>query len=85
MSIFRAWKHFLGDAKENAMQSEEDIRRRELQERLISEHRQANARARSEHRQANARAREELREIVPVVNARYVATMAQAMEIIKGH
>lgn len=74
MSIFSAWKHFLGYAKENAMQSEEDIRRRELQERLISE-----------HRRANAKAREELREIVPVVNARYVATMAQAMEIIKGH
>ncbi len=56
------------------MQTEEDRRRRELQERLIME-----------HREANARAREELREIVPVANARYVATMAQAMEIIKGH
>lgn len=74
MSIFSAWKHFLGDAKESAMQSQEDIRRRELQERLISE-----------HREANAKAREELREIVPIANARYVATMAQAMEIIRGH
>lgn len=74
MSIFSAWKHFLGDAKESAMQSEEDRRRRELQDRLITE-----------HRRANAAAREELRETVPAMNARYVATMAQAMEIIKGH
>lgn len=74
MSIFRAWKHFLGDAKENAMQTEEEVRRRQLQEALIEE-----------HRRANAKAREELREIVPVVNARYIATMAQAMEIIRGH
>lgn len=73
-SILRAWKHFLGDAKESAMQSEESIRRRKLQEALIEE-----------HRRANAKAREELREIVPIANARYVATMSQAMEIIRGH
>lgn len=56
------------------MQSEESIRRRKLQEALIEE-----------HRRANAKAREELREIVPIANARYVATMSQAMEIIRGH
>jgi hypothetical protein len=73
MNIFRAWKRVFGATKESTMQTEEDRRRRELEQSLIDE-----------YRSANAKAREELRETVPAVNARYVATMDRAMEIIRG-